>query len=111
MLEGENATIACHGVYLDDLKILALSDEVFATITRPHQRAEPQGNSILVNVTFHLPYLTRQEDGLMLRCVQLDLHSDIAAIHVFGEWWVWLEGEGGSGWDKTHAYCSWLSKS
>ena len=85
VLEGETASIVCHGVYLDDLNILDLTDEVFATITRPWQRAFPKGNGSLINVMFHLPNLTRQEDGLQLRCVQFDLYSDIAVIHVFGE--------------------------
>ena len=87
VLEGETASIICHGVYLEDLPILILSGEDFATITRPWQRASSKGNSTLVNVTFHLPNLKRQEDGLKLRCVQLDLYSDIAVIHVFGEGW------------------------
>ena len=87
VLEGETASIVCHGVHLNNLQILYLSDEWFANITRPCQRAEPQGNSILVNMTFYLPNLKRQEDGLKLCCVQLDLYSDIAVIHVFGEGW------------------------
>ena len=87
LLEGETASIVCHGVYLDDLSILVLSDEQFATITRPWQRTSPKGNSSLVNVTVHLPNLKRQEDGLKLRCVQIDMYSDIAVIHVFGEGW------------------------
>ena len=90
VFEGETATIICHGVYLDNLKSLDLSDEGFAAITRPYRRAKPRDQSTLVNVTILLPNLLRQEDGLKLRCVQLEFHSDISMIRVFGEWWVWL---------------------
>jgi len=90
VFEGETAVVVCHETFLVDFKRLSLVDYHLGILSRPVIRPpEPQDKSQLINVTFHLPNMTRKEDHLRLRCLQLEFSSSgVSEIRVFGEWWV-----------------------